>query len=273
MTEPFIIMCAPNGARRTKADHPAIPILPDELADCAEEVLKAGASILHLHVRGEDGTHSLSVSRYREALAAIHARVGADLVVQVTSEAVGLYSRDQQIAMVKELHPEAVSLALREICPTAGDEADTAAFLAWMKAEGIFPQIILYDGEDVARFERMRRNGVFATETPFVLYVLGKYRRGERGKPQSLHEFTSILSPSIIPWAACGFAEHEHNLAAKAAESGGHVRVGFENNLMRPDGAFAENNAELVNSARKSALEAGRHVATAADVRHLFVRG
>jgi len=273
VTDPFIIMCAPNGARRTKADHPAIPISPDELADCAEDVLKAGASILHLHVRGEDGTHSLSVNRYREALAAIHARVGSGLVVQVTSEAVGLYSRDQQIAMVKELQPEAVSLALREICPTAKDEPDTAAFFAWMKTEGVFPQIILYDREDVTRFERMRRNGVFAAEAPFVLYVLGKYRHGEPEKPQNLHEFTSILSPSVVPWAACGFADHEHNLATKAAESGGHVRVGFENNLMRPNGAFAEDNAELVNAARKSALEAGRHIATAADVRCLFMRG
>ena len=270
--EPFIIMCAPNGARRGKDEHANIPLSASELADCAVEIVEAGASMMHLHVRGADGGHSLSVARYKEAIKAIRARVGDGLVLQVTSEAVGIYSRDQQMAMVKELQPEAVSLGLRELCPDDSDEASTQDFFSWIADHRIFPQIILYNQEDTLRFERMRRAGVFACSTPFVLCVLGKVGNGGRGKPQYLHEFTSILSPCNVPWAACGFAENEHNLADNTARIGGHVRVGFENNLWRADGSLAESNAELVKHAYQSALKTGRPVATAAEVRRRFMQ-
>lgn len=111
MAEPFIVMCAPNGARKSRDDHAALPISSDELATCAEDVLAAGASLLHVHVRDDRGGHTLDAGRYREATNAIRKRVGEALVVQVTTEACGIYSSDEQMAMVRELRPEAVSLA------------------------------------------------------------------------------------------------------------------------------------------------------------------
>jgi len=276
MSDPFIIMCAPNGARRQKTDHANIPLTSAELADCAEEVLLAGASILHLHVRTDEGRHSLSVDRYRDAIQAIRARVGDKLVLQTTSEAVGQYSRAQQVAMVKELRPEAVSLALREICPDDAAEPDTKAFFAWMRDHRIFPQIILYNEADTRRFERMRQAGLFGIERPFVLCVLGKYGDEAGNMSGDLNVFTNILSPAQVPWAVCGFGKNEHRLAEEAAKRGGHVRVGFENNLQRVDGGFAEDNAELVKCANQSAQRVQgteRPIATAEDVRQQFMWG
>jgi uncharacterized protein (DUF849 family) len=269
--DPFIVMCAPNGARRTKADHANIPILPSELAKCAADILEAGASMMHLHVRGPIGEHSLSVERYRAAIKAIQAEVGDRLVVQVTSEAVGIYNRDQQMAMVKELRPEAVSLALRELCPTDENLMSTAAFFVWMRTHDVSPQIILYDQNDVARFDRLRRAGIFGADRPFVLCVLGKYHGEKSENTDLLLKFRDFFVFENIPWAACGFGVHEHDLAAKMSSNGGHVRVGFENNLQRVDGSFAKDNAELVACAVQSAVAGSRAVATASDVRRMIL--
>ena len=273
MVDPFIIMCAPNGARRGKADHANIPLTPEELADCAEETLEAGASILHLHVRDDDGGHTLSVGKYQEAIAAVRARVGDQLIIQATSEAVGRYSRGQQIDMVKRLKPEAVSLALREICPDTECEIDTAAFFTWMHEQHIFPQIILYDKHDTLRFDRLRQLGFFCNQRPFVLCVLGKYGDPISEEPavdvaEKLKPFTDILNPAGVPWAVCAFGNNEHCLASEAAMLGGHVRVGFENNLYSQQGGLAADNAELVRGAFQSARHAGRPIANADDVRN-----
>ncbi|NBB83711.1 MAG: hypothetical protein GVY28_09935, partial [Alphaproteobacteria bacterium] len=68
-TTPCLLMVAPNGARKTKADHPALPIGPAELAATAVACRDAGAAAIHLHVRDEAGGHSLDAGRYREAIA------------------------------------------------------------------------------------------------------------------------------------------------------------------------------------------------------------
>ena len=98
-------MSAPNGARRKKSDHPALPITPDDMADCAEEICQNGASILHLHIRDDHNQHSLDVERYRASIAAIKNRVQDKLIIQATTEAVGIYNRHDQMHMVKELKP------------------------------------------------------------------------------------------------------------------------------------------------------------------------
>src|SRR5690554_6718411 len=97
---PFAIAVAPNGARRTKADHPRLPMLPDELARDAAEARAAGAAMIHLHVRDAEGKHSLDLGLYREAIAAVRDAVGDRLVVQATTEAVGRYTPREQMALV-----------------------------------------------------------------------------------------------------------------------------------------------------------------------------
>jgi len=106
VSQPIAIAVAPNGARKTHADHPALPITPDELAACARQCVDAGAAMLHLHVRRPDGTHSLEPDDYRPAVAAVQQAVGDALVLQITTEAVGIYTPAQQMASVRALQPE-----------------------------------------------------------------------------------------------------------------------------------------------------------------------
>src|SRR3546814_3461906 len=106
------------------------------------------------------------------------------MVIQVTSEAVGIYSPAQQMAMVRAVEPEAVSLAIRELVPD-GEEAAARDFLAWLVGAGIPPQYILYAPEDVERFGRLQAEGDIPPGTAFLLFVLG-------GSPRS-DEHTSDL--------------------------------------------------------------------------------
>lgn len=270
MTDPFILLCAPNGARRQKTDHQALPLTPDELAECAEEVYCAGVSILHLHVRDKKGAHTLAPEHYRPALEAIEQRVGKKLLIQITTEAVGVYERDEQMAVVKALKPEAVSIALREICAAEQHVAETAVFFGWMQRENIFPQIILYDEQDVLRFLDLQARGVFSCEMPFVLCVLGRHSPEGTQQDAAFKKYLDLLSGQKLHWAVCGFGKAEHQLPARAARLGGHVRVGFENNIWRSDGTPADNNTELVVAAKCAAKHAGRTLASADEVREMF---
>lgn len=262
-------MSAPNGARRGKADHEALPITPEELAACAESVADAGASILHLHVRDEAGRHSLDPDRYRAAIGCIRDRIGDRLIIQVTTEACGMYTRAQQMAAVRELKPEAVSLSLKEICPDSASEADAAEFFAWLEAQDVMPQYILYSDQDVSRFTDLRQRGVIADAWPFVLLVLGRYSDSLTGDPDLLAEYINGLQQDVT-WMVCCFGETESIAVAEAARLHGHARVGFENNLKLPDGDIAPDNAALVRVAAKTGTESGRRVADADDVRHML---
>ncbi len=268
MTDPFIIMSAPNGARRQKSDHPALPITPDDMAKCAGEIIDAGASILHLHVRDERGGHSLDVNRYRASITAIRDAVGDNIIIQATSEAVGIYSRHEQMAMVKTLRPEAVSLALRELCPGDDELSEFSAFTDWLSAEHVFPQYILYDMKDYLRFENYRTRGIFNDDSPFTLFVLGNYRNDTPEK--DVDQLKRRTRQAAFPWAVCGFGINEADAVIHAAKNNGHIRVGFENNIWRKEGERLLNNAEMIRFCVNSAEKENRKVATADDVRKSF---
>lgn len=269
MTTPFIVMSAPNGARKTKQDHPVLPITPDELADSAKSVRDAGASMIHVHVRDDDGGHSLDTDRYRAAIAEIRAGVGDEIVIQVTTEACGIYEPPSQMAMVRELKPEAVSVALREFCPDEESVSAAADFYTWMQRESIMAQHILYTPEEVSRFEVLRTRGVIPDEKPFILYVLGRYSENLTGDVNELDSYVEATAAGTT-WAVCCFGRTENDAVVKAAEAGGHARVGFENNLVLPDGQMAESNAELVSLAASAGGSMARPLATADDVREWF---
>lgn len=268
---PFLaLMAAPNGARRGAEEQPAVPITPAELALCAESLLAEGVSVFHLHVRDAAGQHSLSPAFYREAIAAIRNRVGDRLVIQVTTEAVGRYTRHEQMAAVRELRPEAVSLSLRELCPDESAEAEAGAFFAWLRRESIWPQYILYSPDDLIRFERLRRRGLFAELEPSCLFVAGRYSEQLTGAPDELDAFLAAVDCSQFPWTACCFGRHENAVMLAAATAGGHVRLGFENNTVLCDGTPARDNAELFAQFRRSASHLGRRPATADEIRSLW---
>lgn len=267
-TTPLVITVAPNGARRTKRDHPALPIAPDELARTAVSSLRAGAAMLHLHVREPGGRHSLDAGAYRAAIHAIRQAVGDALVIQVTTEGAGIYGPADQMALVRELRPEAVSLAVRELIPDDASERPAAELFEWLAAQPTRTQLIVYSVDDLRRYQSLRDRGVITGEDHSLLFVLGRYS-GRAGEPLELLPFLEAHERDT-PWSVCAFGPREHVCAVAAAALGGHVRVGFENNLLLRDGRSAPDNAALVTQMREAAHALGRPLADAARARDLL---
>jgi 3-keto-5-aminohexanoate cleavage enzyme len=266
---PVVLCVAPNGARRTQADHPALPIRPDEIAVEAAACADAGASVIHLHVRDDDGAHSLDAQRYRDAIAAIRRAVGDRLLIQVTTEAVGRYSSQQQMALIRDLHPEAASIALRELVPDESMLSQVASFLEWALREGVALQYIVYDAEEARRLVSWVRAGIVPHAAPNTLFVLGRYTAGQQSAPLQLLPFLQDW-PLDWPWSVCAFGESEALCMAAAIGLGGHARVGFENNLHGPDGRLAGRNADLVANVADIARRSGRGPASAALAREIY---
>lgn len=266
---PVIITVAPNGAYKKTADHPAVPMTPDALALEARACLDAGAGMMHMHVRKPDGSHLLDAHAYREALAAVDRAVGRELLVQVTSEAAGVYKAAEQIALVRELQPEAVSMGLREIAVPEIPETELAAFFAWVAERRIMAQIILYDEGDVQRWQSLRARGLVPPGAWSVLFVLGRYSVGQTSSAYDLLPFLAAYDHTL-PWAICAFGAEENACVTTAAAFGGHMRVGFENNLKLRDGSIAPGNAALVRQAAEGARALGRPLATAEDARRIY---
>lgn len=240
-----MIMVAPNGARRDKSHSRALPLTVSELVAAVVPCATAGVGAVHLHVRDAEGNHSLDPALYREAIAALRKSL-PNIVIQVTTEAVGRYSPAEQMAVVRDLRPEAVSLALRELVPDAASEPEAQAFFTWMAETRIAPQFILYTPEEVTRLLDLVDRGVVPFARPFLIFVLGRYSADQQSSPADLFPFVAALGNRCFPWASCAFGRREADCALTSARLGGHVRVGFENNLHLPDGTLAPDNAALV---------------------------
>lgn len=242
------VAIAPTGARRTKSDHPALPITCPEIVAAAVAGLEAGAAMIHCHVRDADGQHSLDAELYREVMAAIRAAVGDSMIVQITTEAVGRFGPDDQMAVVRAARPEAVSLALRELCPGVRAESAFAEFLLFLERERIAPQFIIYEPDEVTRLAALVDRGVVPFAAPSVLYVLGRHVEGGASGPRDLLPFLAAAADRFPDFMVCAFGRQEAACGVAAALLGGAVRVGMENNLLHPDGTQAVDNAALVRA-------------------------
>jgi 3-keto-5-aminohexanoate cleavage enzyme len=265
---PLVVMVAPNGAWRTKADHSKLPLTTAEIAREAELCCAAGATVLHLHVRGAGDRHSLDPGLYRAAIDAVRGTLGDRIAIQVTTETAGRYGSSEQMTVVRQLHPEAVSLALAELVPDDAAAGDAAAFLNWLRRERIAPQYILYTPNDVARFHALHRRGVIPQRRPFALFVLGRYEAAARSEPRPRDVLPYLKAhDAACPWAVCAFGPGECACVLTAAGLGGHARVGFENNLWLVDGSLASSNADLVAQVAAGAKLFGRPLADIATTR------
>lgn len=259
---PAIIAVAPNGARKLKPDHPAVPLSADELGVCAAQCLEAGAAMIHLHVREPaGGRHSLDADLYRAAIKAVRREAGDAMIIQATSEAAGVYDRHQQMAAMRALMPEACSLAVREILPDTAAEKEGGAFLAELYKAGVMMQYILYAAEDVQRFHELKARGVIPGDRHFVLFVLGRYTAGQKSEPADLLPFLHDWSSTDGAFAVCAFGPKESACALTALGLNGHARLGFENNTLLSDGSTAPDNAALIRQTVQAAGVMGRSIA------------
>ncbi|MFD1910610.1 3-keto-5-aminohexanoate cleavage protein [Halodurantibacterium flavum] len=266
MTERSAIICAAiNGARRTSADHPALPVTPDGILREARACYKAGAAMLHLHVRDGDGRHSLDGGLYAEALAALEE---LDMVIQITTEAAGRYAPEAQAECLARLTPAQASVSVREI---ARDAAVASRLYRDAAAAGTEIQHILYDDADLQQLTAWQAAGIVPSGRLNLLFVLGRYQPAELARAQDVPGRLRDR-PADSLWSVCAFGQSEAACAAMAFALGGHVRVGFENNLHLPDGRIAPDNAALVANAAALAHAIGVRPATPAEARAILSR-
>ena len=236
------IMVAPNGARRTRSDHPALPVTTEELAATARACFAAGADATHLHVRDEEQRQSLDAGRYREAIAAI-SESAPGMAIQITTESAGIYGVSAQLACLEALRPSAASISVREMARDPGLAARAYALCA---EAGTEVQHILYTPDCVVRLRDWRASGVIAKGQDDVIFVLGQYNPPVMAAPGDLDPLLAATGDMGLRWTVCAFGHNERACLLGALARGGNARIGFENNIHAPDGALLADNAASV---------------------------
>lgn len=238
------IMVAPNGARRGKADHPALPVTAGELAAVARDCSDAGAGAIHVHVRDAAGLHSLDAGLYAEAMAEIAVAAPA-MRIQITTESAGRFDIAAQEACLEAVAPRWASIARREM---AVDEGAAARIYAACAERNTEVQHILYAPEELDQLLAWAEAGVIPVGPLSVIFVLGSYA-GTEAVPRDLDAF--LARPGIdtlADWTVCAFGRAEQACLLAALKRGGRARIGFENNLWHPDGTLLRDNAEGVQA-------------------------
>lgn len=263
-----MIMAAPDGARRTKCDRPAIPLSGQEIAAEAAACARAGAAALHLHVRNNDNRHTINPDACRLVPNEVRAVMGDDPVIQITSESAGVYSPPEQMDMVRRVRPEAVSPAMTGILPPGGDEARVTAFPHWPRRERIAPRFIVFGADEPREFLSLRAKGVVPFAEPFLLFVLGRHNTARESEPADLPPFLDALGGVALPRSMRASGRNE----AACVKAAIRPAVGFENNPLRPDGTPYVTNREVVRSAADAVAAPGREVMPVAGTRDLLAR-
>ncbi len=222
---------------------------PDEIVEAVADAHAAGAHAAHVHVRDDDGLHVLDADRCRRLNEALRSRCGDDLIIQITSEAVGRYSPGEQRQLVSAVRPEAVSIAFQELFAETDDDPANQEFVAWAAENRVAIQWILYDPSDVSALVAKVDSGVIP-DVKAMLFVLGRYTQGQKSMPADLIPYVINLKahPALqnARWSACAFGAAETACLAAALSLGGDARIGFENSLSHADGRLASSNAERV---------------------------
>ncbi len=274
MSHPVIITCAITGAETTKEKQPNLPVTPKEQAEAAAEAVRAGASIIHLHVREDDGKPSQRVERFKEAIDAIRAKAPGVIIQISTGGAVGETVENR--AKPLSLKPEMASLNLGTL--NFGDDVfvnhpkDIVAFAKKMQDSGVMPELEVYEAGMLENAFRLAKQGVLKEPMHFQ-FVLG-VPGGMSGDPRNLVHLASLLQPGPkgepYHWGVAGIGRFQLPLAVQALVMGGHVRVGFEDNVFYNKGELAKSNAQLVERVARIAKELGREVATPAVARKML---
>ncbi len=272
MHDPLIITCAVIGAELTKTDSSYLPLTPDEIASSAVEAVKAGAHIIHLHVRDDNGKPSQSVALFEQISKAISRQ--CDCILQYsTGGAVGT-PLNERIAPLK-LKPDMATLSMGtmnfggEIFENS--EVTIHSIAAAIQDNGIVPELEIFDSGMLDTTCRFIQKGYLPDKfhVDFVLGVPG----GMNGDLKNLMFLINQLKPEQS-WSVAGIGKHQLPLSTHAIAMGGHVRVGFEDNIYYKKGELAKSNAEFVLRIVRLASELNRPVATLEQAKStLFLKG
>ena len=268
--EKLIITACICGAEVTKAHNPAVPYTVEEIAREARAAYLAGASIIHLHVREDDGTPTQSAARFKACMDAILAQCPDVIIQPSTGGAVGM-SNDERLQPIT-LNPEMPTLDCGT-CNFGGDDIFVNTenmikdFGEKMIARNIKPEVEVFDKGMIDMAIRLSKKGYIKTPMHFD-FVLG-VNGGISGEPRDLI-FMQESIPAGSTWTVAGVGRFEFPMAAMSIIMGGHVRVGFEDNVYLSKGVPAKSNGELVEKVVRLARELGREIANPAQAREIL---
>ncbi|WP_407194702.1 3-keto-5-aminohexanoate cleavage protein [Bradyrhizobium sp. STM 3566] len=290
MSHPTIITCALTGAGDTVGKSSAVPVTPKQIADQAIDAAKAGAAVVHIHVRDPaTGAPSVDFDLYADVVDRIRTS-STDVVINLTSGPGSLYTPDgglllqpapgvnppmtpqQRLDHILKLKPEICSLDVATL--NFGRIAmvnlvDDLEFMGRTIFEaGVKPEIEVFDLGHIRLAKYLLETGVLKAPA-FFQFCLG-ISWGAPAQADVLQLMRSLLPPGAL-WSAFGISLDQFKIAAAACELGGHVRVGLEDNLYIAKGKLASSNAELVEEAVRVVTRGGSRPATPTEARRILL--
>ena len=268
----LIITAAICGAEVTKEQNPNVPYTVEEIVREAKSAVDAGAAIVHLHVREDDGTPTQSHVRFQECTEAILNEGPNVILIPSTGGAVGMTPDERLDSTNTAPIPEMATLD----CGTCnfGDEIfdntmpTMRAFGKRMIEKGIKPEYECFEMGHLDTILNMARKGEVPGNPMQFTFVLGV----PGCTPATVDNLCWLVKniPAGSTWTATGIGRHAFTLAAPAIVMGGNVRVGFEDNLYLERGVLAKSNGELVDKVVRMAKLLGRQVATSDEAREIL---
>lgn len=283
-----IITCAITGNITRPEQHPNLPVTPEQIARACLDAADAGAAVVHIHVRDPaSGRPSMALEHYQEVMTRIRAE-NTDLVINLTTGPGGrfipsadnpqvaapgstLMLPERRVEHIAALKPDIATLDLNTMNSGGDVVINTMASVTRMAKvindAGVKPEIEIFDSGDLHMARDLMRDGVLAGPGLFS-FVLGVHY-GFSASTATMAYARSLLPPGAT-WTGFGIGRHAFPMVAQAWLLGGHVRVGFEDNLFISKGVLAKDNAQLVARARLIVESLGGAIATAQEARTLL---
>jgi uncharacterized protein (DUF849 family) len=288
MQRKVMIACAVTGSADTPGKNPAVPVTPAQIAQSAIDAAKAGAAIVHIHVRDPQTTRpSMEVAHYREVVERIRGS-GTDVLINLTTgpgarflpgpddpwkpgPATNLKIPAERVKHVVELRPDICSLDMGSMNMGGYAFINTQGYLEAMattiRDTGVLPELEVFEAGHLLLARRMIETGHI--KGPGMFQICLGISWGQPATPEAMTYMRGLL-PKDSPWFAFGISLHQFPMVAQTVLLGGHVRVGLEDNIYLAKGQLAPSNAALVEKAAKIVEILGDHVATPADARQIL---
>ena len=268
--EKLIITAAICGAEVTKEHNQNVPYTVREIGIEAEKSFLAGASIIHLHVREDDGTPTQDLKRYQACVDEIKKRCPDVIVLPSTGGAIGMSNEERIQPIFVNPQPEMVTLDMGTMNFGGGDdifvntENTIISFAKEMNSRGIKPELECFDKGMIDMALRLHNKGYIKKPMHFnfMMGVIGGIVATER---DLRYLVDSIPEGSTFCVGAIG--KDEFPMVTLSIKLGGHVRVGFEDNLYLSKGVLAESNSQLVEKVVSISKELGRKIASPYEAR------
>ena len=276
-----VIITAALAGGVMKEQNPNIPYSLKEFAEAAAKCYKAGAAMVHVHARTEDGTATHEIDRIRDVYNAIKDKT-PELIVNLTS-AVGPHKTpEQRIAQIVAIRPEMASLNTNTMNFAAIHRKTGAILVDYifdntftmlqdfskaMEQNGVKPEIECYDMGGLDNVLLIMKQGMFSDPMNFnfVWGVAG----GQKFRPEAFCSMVHALPPKAN-FSTCGVGTDEFPAIMLSCIMGGHMRVGLEDNTRLPNGRLAAGSYELVEIAVRIAETLSREPATPDEARKIM---